>query len=279
MGKNTLLIHFPQHFGFGYALYTLFSGESSFIWLGYTYIFWFVIGYVGFSIWYHRYFAHRAFKTSLFWENVWAYLGMLVGRGTPINLTSLHMSLHHPYADSEKDPHSPKFGIFRTWFLWFYIEKTPFKSSSVYIRHLVKNKFIRFLNEHYFKIYWITCFVLFLINWRLAFFCLFGAGVIQYHMEGAVSTFCHLNNFGVQDFDTGDDSRNIRGIFNILTFGTGLHNNHHAKPSQYHYELLPGDFDLARYIIPLFIKNENESVLNKSIKNNNSEYLYENKKT
>lgn len=254
MGKNTYFIHIPQHLGFIFAVYTLFTGASSPVWILYTYIFWFVLGYVGFSIWYHRYFAHRSFQTSLFWENIWAYLGMLVGRGTPLNLTSLHMAQHHPYADSENDPHSPKHGVLHTWFLWLSIEKYKFKPSPKHIKHLLQNKFIKFLSVNYFKIYWGTVLILFFIEWRLVAFGLFGAGVIQYHMEGAVSTFCHLKKYGVQDFDTGDDSRNIRGLFNFFTLGTGLHNNHHARPSSYHYEILKGDFDLARYIVPLFIK-------------------------
>lgn len=253
LSKNTLLIHVPQHAIFLLGILTILLGNVSAWWLLASYIGWIIIGYFGFSVWYHRYFAHRSFETYRVWEYVWGYLGLLVGRGDPINLASLHCAEHHPYADKDNDPHSPKDGILHSWVTWG--EYHTFKPSIKHIKHLVKDPFIRFLGNHYFKIIWGTFLLLFLIDWRIAVFGMMGAGVLHYHIEGGfVSTFCHLPKFGKQDNPTNDNSRNIRGILNYITLGTGLHNNHHARPWQYHYEIFTGDFDLARYIVPLFIK-------------------------
>jgi len=252
ISKNTLYVHIPQHLIFGTALVAMILGYFSFWWLLVTYLGWIVLGYFGFSVWYHRYFAHRAFRTYRVWEYVWGYLGLLVGRGSPLNLASLHCGEHHPYADTDKDPHSPNKGKMHSWFMWS--ETYVFKLSKSATKHLIRDGFIRFLDRNYLRIFWTSFFVLCLISIPFACFCMMGAGVLHFHIEGAVSTYCHLPEYGVQDFVTGDNSRNIRGLFNIFTLGTGLHNNHHARPASYHYALLPGDFDLAKYTVPLFIK-------------------------
>lgn len=258
VSKNTLLVHIPQHIIFFIGILSITLFRTSVAWLFASYVCWIFLGYFGFSVFYHRYFAHRAFRMSLFWENIWAYIGLLVGRGSPINLASIHCAEHHAHADTEKDPHSPLKGKVWSWFLW--AESYTFRVSPSASKHLFKNKFILFLDRNYLLIFWSTFLVLLVINWKLAVFGMMGAGVIHYHIEGAVSTFCHLSQFGTQDFITNDQSRNIRGIFNMIVLGTGLHNNHHAYPTSYHYALCPGDFDLAKYVIPFFIKTKKDEV-------------------
>lgn len=256
LSKNTLYVHIPQHVLFFIGLAFVATQKVSWLWLVYTYLSWIVLGYFGFSVFYHRYFAHRAFKMNRFWEIIWAYLGLLVGRGSPINLASLHCAEHHLFADTEKDPHSPNKGYLWSWFTWS--EHHTFKVSHQFSKHLVKDEFIRYLDRNYLKIYWLTFFVLTLLSWKLSIFCMAGAGVLHFHIEGAVSTLCHSPKFGSQDYPTGDNSRNLRGLFNIILLGTGLHNNHHAFPKSFHYAIQQGDFDLAKYVVPLFIKKNAE---------------------
>lgn len=256
LSKNTLYIHVPQHLVFLFGLGSIVMGQTSAIWLLYTYLSWIVLGYFGFSVFYHRYFAHRAFQTHRLWEIVWGYLGLLVGRGSPINMASLHCGEHHRFADRDGDPHSPRQGKLWSWVLW--AEHHQFKISAQHSKHLIRDKYIRFLDLYYLRIFWGTFLALLLIDWRFATFCMMGAGVVHFHVEGAVSTFCHLPDYGRQDFATNDDSRNIRGIFNLLLMGTGLHNSHHAFPRSYHYAVKDGDFDLAKYVLPVFIRRSPE---------------------
>ena len=256
ISKNTLLVHIPQHLIFMLGVGEIAYYKISVIWLIFSYLSWIVLGYFGFSVFYHRYFAHRAFKMNLLWENLWAYLGLLVGRGSPINMASVHCAEHHAFSDKSADPHSPSRGVLWSWFLW--TEYHDFKISYGAAKHLFRNKFIIFLDRNYLYIFWVTFILLFLVNWKIAVFGMMGAGVLHFHIEGAVNTLCHLPQLGKQDFLTKDNSRNIRGLFNIVLLGTGLHNNHHAFPRSYHYALCPGDFDLAKYIVPFFIKGKNE---------------------
>ncbi len=254
LSKNTLYVTIPQHVIFIAGIVTILLGHVSWLWLIYTYFAWVIIGYFGFSVFYHRYFAHRAFEMSVFWQNIWGYIGLLAGRGSPINLASLHCGQHHPYADTDQDPQSPIKGWMWSWFLWS--EHHQFKVFPKYVKHLIKNPFLCFLDRNYLRVFWISFFVMLIIDWKIAVFCMMGAGVLHYHIESAVSTFGHSPGIGSQDFKTQDNSRNIRGLFNIFVLGTGLHNNHHAFPRAYHYEQLKGDFDLARYVVPWFVKND-----------------------
>src|SRR5690606_9069004 len=144
-------VHLPQHILFIFACSAIVLGKVSAIWLLYTYLAWVVLGYTGFSVFYHRYFAHRAFKTNRFWEIVWGFLGLLVGRGSPINMASVHCAEHHRYADQEKDPHSPKLGRLWSWVLW--AENHHFKVSPQYAKHLIKDNYIRFLDKYYLRIF------------------------------------------------------------------------------------------------------------------------------
>ncbi len=252
ISKNTLYVHIPQHIAFFFAIAAVVMGHASPLWFLLTYATWIIIGYFGFSVFYHRYFAHRAFEMPRHWEVVWGYLGLLVGRGSPINLASLHCAEHHIHADTELDPHSPSQGMLWSWFLWS--ESHTFKVAGKFSRHLIKDPYIRFLDRHYLRIFWLTFGLLAILDWRIACFGMMGAGVLHFHIEGAVSTFCHLSKYGTQDFPTNDNSRNVRGVFNWLVLGTGLHNSHHANPTSYHYALQSGDFDLAKYVVPIFMK-------------------------
>lgn len=55
---------------------------------------------------YHRYLAHRSFRTSRVFQFALAWLGASAGQNGPLWWVS-HHRLHHRHADSEDDIHSP----------------------------------------------------------------------------------------------------------------------------------------------------------------------------
>jgi stearoyl-CoA desaturase (delta-9 desaturase) len=56
---------------------------------------------------YHRYFAHRAYKTSRAWQLLLAVLGATTMQNGPIWWASVHRR-HHKHSDGPSDPHSPR---------------------------------------------------------------------------------------------------------------------------------------------------------------------------
>jgi stearoyl-CoA desaturase (delta-9 desaturase) len=55
---------------------------------------------------YHRFFAHRSFKTNRFFAFVFAFLGCSAMQRGQLWWAAIHRH-HHMYADTEKDIHSP----------------------------------------------------------------------------------------------------------------------------------------------------------------------------
>ena len=71
----------------------------------------YVIRMFGITGAYHRYFAHRAYKTSRWFQFVLALFGTLAGQNGPLWWVGHHIH-HHRYADQDDDIHSPRVGLF-----------------------------------------------------------------------------------------------------------------------------------------------------------------------
>lgn len=241
-----LWITLPQHIGAVFACYFLIVGEASPIWLIGTYLSWIAIGVFGIGIFFHKYFAHKGFQTYRPIEAIGAYLGCLAGLGPPIGWVALHNDHHHRYSDkSSLDVHSPIHGKFHAYMGWQF-QKFELKLSSA--RRLVVNPVLRFLGGHYYQTYWITGLVLFAVSPMALIFLLLLPGFIHYHIEGVISCFCHLRNFGYRNFETSDDSVNI-WLLGILTWGAGFHNNHHGNPTRPHNQERIHEIDFSRLLL------------------------------
>src|SRR5262245_54072150 len=75
--------------------------------------FWRMFGITG---GYHRYFAHRAYKTSRLFQFFLAWLGCSALQKGPLWWAGHHRH-HHRHSDDEDDPHSPH----RTSFWWSHV--------------------------------------------------------------------------------------------------------------------------------------------------------------
>ena len=67
----------------------------------------------------HRYAAHKMFDMSKFWEKmffIFTYITQGSSYLSPYAYGVMHR-MHHAYADTEKDPHSPKYKKTTTTFL------------------------------------------------------------------------------------------------------------------------------------------------------------------
>ena len=60
---------------------------------------------------YHRYFSHKAFKTSRFVQFFFAFLGASAAQRGPLWWASHHRH-HHAHSDNPNDPHSPSNTVF-----------------------------------------------------------------------------------------------------------------------------------------------------------------------
>lgn len=245
--KGILLLTIPQHlFGACAAIYLIGSGEVKYSFLLLTYFMWICIGVVGVGIFYHKYWSHSSFHCSPYFAIVGTYLGCLAGLGSPIAWSLLHINHHHRYADrSPLDVHSPTLGLWQSYLGWHFY---PFELLSSGFRARYKNKILRFFTKYYFRIYWGTAVLLFTFDTNLPTFALFLPGFLHFHMESIIACFCHQKRFGYRNFETNDESVNIKWLA-WLSWGAAYHNNHHAQPNNWNCGVKPGEIDLSSFII------------------------------
>lgn len=203
-----------------------------------------LINKVGGEIGLHRYFCHRSFKTTKPKHYMMLVLASLNCFGPPMAWVGVHRK-HHEFADTDNDPH----GNQPAWRIWLTLWK-PFNIEVKYIKDMLRQREQVFVYQHYFLMIAIIWAALFFINWQLPIFLLSIPSVLSFHLAGLVNTQCHIQ--GVRKHETRDHSYNNYWV-NAITLGSGLHNNHHAKPTSWDNRELPGDVDLMAVIIDKFL--------------------------
>ena len=218
----------------------------------------------GITAGYHRYFAHRAYKTSRVMQFVLAWLGCSAMQRGPLWWAAHHRT-HHRYSDTPKDPHSPH----ETTFWWAHLGwvtaedavEAPWESIQDFRRFPE----LRLLD----RLHWLPGIVLaaacYLIGavaggWdgSLGALAFQGAGwscllwgwlistVLTYHATFSINSLSHL--WGKRRYATDDDSRN-NGFLALITLGEGWHNNHHHFQSSANQGFFWWEFDVSYRVI------------------------------
>lgn len=197
-----------------------------------------VIGKIGGEIGFHRYFAHRGFKTEKWKERLLLVLGSLNMVGSTLSWCGTHRT-HHAHTDQPEDPHSP---YQQHWFKIWALEWKPFIIKPRYVTDMIRDPWQLFIHKWYFELCLATLLIVGSINFTLLIFLLCVPAVVQFHVGSLlIDIVCH--KWGYRNFETNDHSRNNVWV-NIFTGGSGLHNNHHARPGDWYYVQKPGEWDI-----------------------------------
>lgn len=193
-------------------------------------ILWWISGSWGIGMGYHRLLTHRGFKAPKWLERFLTFCGTLALQGGPLSWVTTHR-LHHAFTDTDKDPHSPRRGIFWAHMGWIFKGDAQAHSPEKLKRYspdLMKDEFHVFANKYYWLTSVGTGLVLLAIGgWSMVLWGIFFRTVWGWHSTWLVNSVTHL--FGTKRFETGEDSTN-NAVIAALTFGEGWHNNHHAYP-------------------------------------------------
>ncbi|MFL6652686.1 MAG: acyl-CoA desaturase [Sulfurifustaceae bacterium] len=226
----------------------------------------FLLTLFGLEIGYHRYFAHGAFKTSQWFENVLAVLGTVTFEGGVIWWTGTHKR-HHAFSDAEGDPHSPHYELHGgvRGFVYGHIGWL-FDPANInlgpWIQHVMpmyRNPFLTFLNRYYFQLGVAFLLLPAVIGWLVAgtaaaaWSALLWGGLIRVflvtHAIFSLNSVCHM--FGTKDFKAPyDESRNNAWIA-LYTLGASWHNNHHAFPRTASNQFRWWEIDISGMMIGL----------------------------
>jgi len=200
----------------------------------------------GITAGYHRYFAHRSFKTSRAFQFILAVLGTLsVQKG--VLWWAAHHRRHHKYADQEGDLHSPlQSGFWWAHVGWFL--STQYDATDVArIPDLVKYPELRWLNEHYLVPPVGLAVGLFLVggmSWLVWGF--FISTTLLWHATFTINSLSH--QFGTRRYATSDTSRNNVWLA-LLTMGEGWHNNHHHYMNSVRQGFFWWEIDASYYVL------------------------------
>ena len=213
----------------------------------------------GITAGYHRYFSHRTFKTSRFFQFILAWIGASTAQKGPLWWAANHRH-HHKYSDKEEDIHSPKQDGF-WWSHVGWILSDVYKDTNLkYVKDLAKFPELKLLNRFHLIPPIVMGVSMFLLGWALQVYfpslntsgfqmLVWGfivSTVMVYHGTFLVNSLTHV--FGRKRFETGDDSRNSFWIA-LITLGEGWHNNHHRFPSSERQGFYWWELDISHYTL------------------------------
>ncbi len=210
---------------------------------------------------YHRYFCHRAFKTSRVFQFVLAWLGAAAAQKGPLWWAGHHRS-HHRHSDTEDDVHPPGvYGFFWAHIGWVMcpanlrtkMELMPDFASYAELAWLDRNHHVApvTLAIGLFGLgAWLesTAPALGVTGLQLLAVAFFLSTTVLYHVTFAVNSIGHT--VGKRRFETRDASRN-GFLLALVTGGEGWHNNHHRYPASERQGFYWWEIDPTHYVVVL----------------------------
>ena len=209
----------------------------------------------------HRYAAHRTFTMSKRMEKVFFVLTWIFQGSnylSPYGYGIMHR-MHHAFADTKDDPHSPSFDES----IWKMMWKTKTIYTTITNRETeVDPRFLEGVPEwRWFdtmarswpsRIVWGALYAL--VYWQFAtvwwLWLLLPMQWLLAPIHGAIiNWFAH--KYGYVTFKLGDTSKNFLP-FDFLMMGESYHNNHHAYANRANFGIKWHEFDPTYQVMRLF---------------------------
>lgn len=214
------------------------TGTSAFA-VGFAVAF-FILRMFAITGFYHRYFAHKTFRTSRAAQFLFGLLGASAAQRGPLWWAAHHRH-HHQHSDDEKDLHSPHQGGFWWSHIGWFTCDAGFAMDERRVKDWMRFPELRFLNRFdslvpafaaagiygLGELLAVTAPQLGTSGLQLLVWGFFISTVVLFHATVSINSLSHV--WGKRRFDTGDDSRN-NGWLALITLGEGWHNNHHRWP-------------------------------------------------
>jgi stearoyl-CoA desaturase (delta-9 desaturase) len=194
---------------------------------------------------YHRYFAHRTYKTSRAVQFVLAVLGCTSVQKGPLWWAAGHRR-HHQYSDQPGDMHSPQEGFWHSHQGWIFdgrwddteIERVP---------DLARYPELLWLNRwHIVPAALLALLCFFIGGWSGLVWGFAISTVALLHVTYSINSLAHV--WGSRRYPTSDTSRN-NALLALLTMGEGWHNNHHHYQASTRQGFFWWEIDLTYYVL------------------------------
>jgi stearoyl-CoA desaturase (delta-9 desaturase) len=227
------------------VLYCGWSWHGAALALGSYYIRMFVV-----TAGYHRYFSHRAYKTSRLFQFLLA-VGAQSAAQKGVLWWAGHHRWHHKHSDTQKDVHSAKLRGF--WFanLGWILRDEWTDTDTGMVSDLARFPELRLLNNPAVAMVpTVLLAVAFLWIGGLSglVWGYFVSTVLLWHGSFSVNSLAHV--FGRKRYETGEESRNSWWLA-LVTTGEGWHNNHHFYQSSANQGFHWWQIDVTYYVLRL----------------------------
>lgn len=180
---------------------------------------------------YHRYFSHRTYKTSRWFQFVLA-LGSILSLQKGVLWWAAHHRAHHRHSDTERDVHSPVVdGFWWSHMGWVVASPADDDPGHEQVKDLARFPELRFLDRYvvFVGIFALMCAaVQFTLGFTYMTWGCFVSTLLLWHGTFTINSLAHV--WGKRRYETSDESRN-NAVLALITLGEGWHNNHHYYSS------------------------------------------------
>jgi stearoyl-CoA desaturase (Delta-9 desaturase) len=195
---------------------------------------------------YHRYFSHRSFKTSRWFQLVLGIGATLTTQKGPL-WWAAHHRVHHKYSDAPGDLHS----VMQSGFWWAHhgwlLSRELEGTDLSRIKDFARYPELRWLNRWWMLPPIALGALTLAIGGFDAFVWGFCVGqVLCWHGTFTINSLSHL--WGSSRYRTDDDSRNNLALA-LITLGEGWHNNHHHYQASARQGFYWWEVDITYYVL------------------------------
>jgi stearoyl-CoA desaturase (delta-9 desaturase) len=195
---------------------------------------------------YHRYFAHRSFRTGRVFQFCLAFLAQTSAQRGALWWAAMHRR-HHKCSDTEADVHSPVVrGFLYAHLGWIFVPRNTDTDYDA-VRDLSRYPELMVLDKYHYA----PSILLGVASWAIAGWAglvvgFFWSTVVLWHATFSINSLAHL--VGRRRYVTGDQSRN-NWLLALLTMGEGWHNNHHAYQASARQGFRWWEYDATYYVL------------------------------
>jgi stearoyl-CoA desaturase (delta-9 desaturase) len=208
----------------------------------------------------HRYASHAAFTMSKFWERFF-YLSAYITQGSSYvspRVYAIMHRMHHAYADTEQDPHSPK--IDKNFFIMMW-RACQFSVSIFKEKAVIEPRFLKNLPDWknldiaghttWSRVGWMAIYVVVYILFAPSalWFLLLPIHILMVPLrEAIINWFAH--KYESVNFKVKNTFVNLFKV-DLRTKGGAFYNSHHKNPSAANFGFRWNELDPTYFIMPL----------------------------